>query len=1292
MKRCKRILAFICALVLLATSITPLSVSAYTLSDDDNEKYNAIMSTAVAPYLMTCQPDDAIVLTPTVELTPDMLSGNYYGGVVQLPRLSANYYYELGSNTNFYLYGTVYPVLCWKTAAVGQSVTLNIKHQTTQSTVTNGSITIMIQSRADTDMNGTDYFYPKFDVIDPNDRQTVLVPARDFTDCSENLVTGLVDAGDAMRTYNCHVTLYDHNLHKTSIVMDNYVVTPDLDYACLADEEYSTASYVDMAYNFKRQDVGMRGVTTTNNVKDFLGSTNTGMGTRAGLLFAGSKFEDSTFDTNTGKCTTVTLPDDTETLYYFIATSSKCYYGLISTDTFDSNEYTTVSDTAPTTSWLADTAYYLDTNSTLAEAGFDELSDADYMGYGPVSFDSFYRIAPNYGVSLRTGKYGFTHSNKQPVDNLNVFAETLIYAGALPHLATATLVPAPNTVTVNYYYRPSTDTTGNNWKLLDTKEYNVETFSASDLPSIPTVDYYTATGWYIDTGFVTELDFSTLDKSRSYTLNLYAGYTYTGGMYTVQYYNDYTKESVDETYRIIDLPVTPTPSSCPPGYSFKNWLICNSTSDATGVPYSSTVFHPNAGATYVFKTNWDVSGIILRVLTDKTTYYVGQQIDKSSLQVWVQDSSDSNNQRILEQNEYTIDKTVVDKAGTFSFNITYTKSGAVGYCEVNALDVEVTGIEATYKKSTCYVGSTLSKSDFDVNIKYNSGELVATNEFTINPEIINTEGENSIEIKYMDWSTTVVIKAEKNPNSTKLASISAEYTGTTLKVGNSIPVANLKVTAKYGDGSSRILESNEFSYSPTKVSSAGTTIVRIQYSGLSTTTKVTVEASQDATSGNGNSNGNSNSDSSNTGNTGTNSGNNTSSGGSDSGNGNGNGNSNGNGGNGQSTGTGFSSSNSNASSGHNDLPDETGSSSNSGSSSVSGSSSSNVSSNSGGSNSNSSIDEDPTLPNNTLYLGGNHILTNSQYANGSTVSNNIDIEGLIDATDDDTTLTISLVNGAAGNNISSTMLSKLKDRNIHLSIHMVSPTDHETVVADWEINGPDIDNTITTIDPNVTFEVTDKDSDRLVYFGIASAIYPAGITLDVTPLLSNFDDGELVRLYACDLSMISHGLLTTVAWSDVNTFPIDIYSNVSYCLSNASMAYETGDSLLDENGLPSIADDSDTSTGEEFNWEDDTTSADSDFDWDDGTESTNTGSKTLIPIVIVVLVLVVIGCLLGAILLSKRMKASQGTFVEQPMNGYSDGDYSSPNNFENEFEEESDGDYSEPELSDDESDFPENAE
>ena len=1286
MKRCKRILAFICTFVLLATSITPLSVSAYTLSDQDNEKYNAIMGTAVAPYLMTCQPDDAIVLTPTVELTPDMLSGNYYGGVVQLPRLSANYYYELGSNTNFYLYGTVYPVLCWKTAAVGQSVTLNIKHQTTQSTVTNGSITIMIQSRADTDMNGTDYFYPRVDITDPNDRQTVLVPARDFIDCSENLVTGLVDAGDMMRTYDFHITLYDHNLHKTSIVMDNYVVTPDIDYACLADEEYSTSSYVDMAYKFKRQDVGMRGVTTTNNVKDFLGSTNTGMGMRAGLLFAGSKFEDATFDTNTGKCTTITLPEDTETLYYFIATSSKCYYGLISTDTFDSNEYTIVSDTAPTTSWLADTAYYLDTNSTLTEAGFDELSDADYMSYGPVSFDSFYRIAPNYGVSLRTGKYGFTHSNKQPVDALNVFAETLIYAGALPHLATATLVPAPNTVTVNYYYRPSTDTTGNNWKLLDTKEYNVETFSESDLPSIPAVDYYTATGWYIDTGFVTELDFSTLDTSRSYTLNLYAGYTYTGGMYTVQYYNDYTEESVEETYRIIDLPVTTTPSTCPPGYSFKNWLICNSTSDATGVPYSPAVFHPNAGATYVFKTNWDISGIILRVLTDKTTYYVGQEIDKSSLQVWVQDSPDTNNQRILEQSEYTIDNTVVDKAGTFSFNVTYTKSGAVGYCEVNALDVEVTGIEATYKNSTCYVGSTLSKSDFDVNIKYNSGDLVATNEFTINPEIIDTEGENSIEIKYMDWSTIVVIKAEKNPNSTKLVSISAEYTGTTLKVGDSIPVANLKVTAKYGDNSSRILESNEFSYSPTKVSSAGTTVVRIQYSGLSTNTKVTAEASQEATSGNGNNN-------SDSGNTGTGSGDNTSSSDSDSVNGNSNGNSNGsNNGSGQSTGNGSSSSNSKPSSGHNDLPNDTGSSSNSGSSNGSGSTNSNTSSNSGGSNSNSSVDKDPTLPNNTLYLGGNHILTNSQYSSGSTVSNDIDIEGLIDATDDGTTLTISLVNGAAGNDISSTMLSKLKDKNIHLSILMVSPTDHETVVAVWEINGPDIDNTITTIDPNVTFEVTDKDSDRLVYFGIASAIYPAGMSLNVTPLLSNFDDGELVRLYECDLSMTCNGLLTTIAWSDVNTFPVNIYENVSYCLSNASMVYETGDSLLDENGLPSVADDSNTNTDGEFNWDDDSTSTDSDFDWDDVPESASKGSKLLIPIIIVVLVLVVVGCLVGAILVSKHIKESQRTFVEQPMNGSSDDDYSSSNNFENEFEEETDGDYSEPELSDDESDFPKNAE
>lgn len=1115
--------------------LLPLHVDAKT----DEEIYNEIMSPeGLGQYLMVCQPDDALVLNNEVVITADNLTDNYDGGVVNLPRLASDYYYVI-NDSEVGLTETMYPSLRFTTAAGGRTVTLKILSETSSACVYSCRITI-----ANEGMKGYDYFYPD-----------------GLPDVSENVVKYFMDNGFIFgdSSDGDYVTLYDHSLHANSIIFSEYQLTVREE-DCLFSSYSSPYTLDEAAYTFKRKAVSDKGNTVTCDVKDYLIGSNS---YRSGLLVGGSKVSSNcTYDSNTGNVTTVTeLSDKDAPLYYIIATSEDYYIGKISTETVYTDTLTEVDASAPAMSWKSNKQYRLHYGTNWSDAGFvEEPSDADLLEYGPVSYDSFWtRIGSDISSATwtRYGNYTFLHDSYATYSGLNVFADTLIYSGCIPHLGTATLQKAESQVTLNFYYKVP-GTTSNWSKLGDSVTVEASELSESNLLSMPEKQYYTANCWYTDTDLKAKFDISSVNTESNSSIDLYGEYVYSGPNYSVTFYNDKTDARTTADFQMDQQPVLPTDPTGTNGYVFKNWHIVSDEMEASGTLYNPNSFTPEAGRNYIFKTMWDVKGVIVKVLTYKANYYLGQEVDKSTLQVYVQDSSDVNNTRVLAATEYTIENALIDEIGKNQFIITYTATGATKVCEVTGLEVKPISISATYLGGeTVDVGTELTKDVFNVELKYNNGTSEELNDFSLSPTTVSELGSNKITISYGNFTTTVTIMGVEedtsSPDSSEvtLKSIEATYVGPNLNIGDKIKASDIVVVAKYSDGSTKTISSSKFKFKPSTVTSSGFHYITVTYGGCTSLTYVYVESDE------------------------------------------------------KDTGKESNSSDRNTSSSDTSTSDKPSTSTSTSTTTTTTTSTSTgkktettKSDDKSSSTSSKSSDEKGAS---IGYINGLTIIDGYKAA-GNNVSgvNTVDIKKAItEAASSAESLDITLINGNTGNTLTTEMQNLLVKKGITLNVKMVSASNNEVTVAKWSINGKGINKERPEMNLNVNCDVTAKETDKLFCFSISGASFPTGCSLTVCPTNNTYESGELVRLYTCNLLKENAHCIKTFAWVDnANEVPVDIYVSTIYCLSNSGNAYAEGASLMTDVDSVSLSDNSVSGNSIEEDEYDDEVSDEEEFDWD----------------------------------------------------------------------------------------------
>lgn len=1129
----------------------------------EKDRYNDIMSSQASKYYLTCQPDSALVLETNVNITADMLSPNYTLGVVDLPRLSSSYYYEVSGNTAFYLSSGVYPSLCWTPAAKGSYCTLTIRSEADASSLFACTITLP------TDLEGVD--------------------VADFKDCSANLTSDLVACGEYYEV-KFATELYDASAHKCAIIMPQYQISPK--YSVIGTTGVDTAvlhTLSDDTVKHNRAVLSVGGSTTSSDIKEYAQYYQSNYFTKA-LLFQGCKADGCTYDNNTGMAVTRTTASDTEPLYYFIATNDKCYWGEVVTDTTSADELTTTDANAETATWLTD-----EYNSLLT------------LNKDIVSYDDWWGSSYVGGLTMR-GKYDFLPS--AVVTNKNIYANTLMFAGVDAHLGTLSIVNPPRQTTISYYYKEPDATS---WtKLGEDVSLPSKDVKLENLASIPTLADFKSKGWFTDTNMQTPVSLAALANDNADTnIRLYSGYDYVGGEYTVTFYNDVTGAKTVSTFEKRELPTLPKNPDPQAGYAFRCWRIVNDFESVGGTDYDPTTFKPERDTDYKFKTAWDVKGIVTKVLTDKTSYYLGETVDKSLLEVCVQ-TDNAGTLRVLEDNEYTMSGSTITKEGLNQFTITYTATGATGICEVTGMADVPLGISAIYTGGDVIVGTEYNTGMFKVTQNYLSGKTEDVKEFTIAPKTVELIGENTVTITTATKSCTVKVTGLSANTGKKavMQKITAVYVGAQPTVDDKVDAKLFNVTAEYSDNTKRTLPVEEFTITPEKYTSAGTFYVRIESNGLVANPSVNVKAvavtpaptpaptprptprpTPAPTPAP----------------------------------------------------TAAPRPNSSTSATTTAKPSQGNTAS-----------TSNKNNNSSNKNNNSSDEEKLASP---LYIGGATIMTQTfGESNATPKENTVDIMQLIKNTSKDAdSVTVHLINGRERNDITPAMFKELRKKKLVLYIEMLDPEDTDDIVARWTINTAAMDSDTASVNPNITFETITKESDKVLKMDITASNYPKGTTLTIYPDLYTYGSGQTIRLYETTAQGQVNTLKSTFTWLDtVNKIPVDVYSCYHYALSDATSTYNLSDNLLEEIVKPIEEKPVETPTAEGDITIGGPPSDEPEWDWDATPEPVINPESKGFPWLLVLLIgggVALIGCAIIVIIVVSNKKKSKpiqaGNFSEE---------------------------------------------
>lgn len=145
--------------------------------------------------------------------------------------------------------------------------------------------------------------------------------------------------------------------------------------------------------------------------------------------------------------------------------------------------------------------------------------------------------------------------------------------------------------------------------------------------------------------------------------------------------------------------------------------------------------------------------------------------------------------------------------------------------------VKVTSIDATYKGDNVIVGNDISTSDVTVEATYSDGTVATITDFTLSTKKVTRTGENTIVVVYSGKTAKIYVTG------ISVDSISANYSGDSIVVGNEIDLSFVEVEATYTDGST--VSVDEFSLPTTKVTKEGTNTLKVVYGGKTTEIYVT---------------------------------------------------------------------------------------------------------------------------------------------------------------------------------------------------------------------------------------------------------------------------------------------------------------------------------------------------------------------------------------------------------------------------------------------------------------------
>ena len=1153
----------------------------------DDIGYQTIFTSGAANAYATCQPISALVLAAENDVitpvTASSLSENYSSGVIDLPRLKSGYYYKLSGDA-VGTYGlsverTTYPTLSWTSPlAKDAEVTLGVYYKAENNVMYTTTL----------------HFNSALDAISSS-----------FGDITSSMIVPFISDASTIETYTGEVFGYNPALHEFGLITQESITFVNCPYkeevitawdnVTLIPNTGVTNTHVFNNYWYEPQlEGGSATSTVTANVDEYVYRMYD-KDVDSTLLIVGTDMSGVNINNNLSHIVSVhntnakhePYSNDLHGAYLLVSEGVLDLHSVVNTK-LESYEDLTKVPTNPRKTLTVDNVEY----KKLLEA------------FGPLSAGSLaltvLQLAEHLDINTELSDDIYVKYTGKDDVKTAVYETALGYFGYNAGTGLINFKAADSLATINYWAAN-----------LETGAKELKNTVTVNLKN-PSIDYlfdygnslYQTSSWYIDENYTTEFNVTTWLASvkNGDTLNLYCKPIYVGGSYKVTFYNDATESSSEATFETRYKPTLPdVPERT--GYLFKNWCIVDTVASTTGTPYTSESFTPSKDSTYIFKTFWDIQGIIKEVKTTKTEYYTGDSIDKSKIIVTVQ-TDNNGTVKTLRSSEFSISPSKIEHDGTNQILVTYNATGATGTFTVTGKPVEATKISAKYKGEALKVGSTIDEDDFEVTVHYNNGDKKKAETFQYTPKTVRSTGVNTIKVTYGELSTTCSVKGlsatsgDVGGNDKTLSYISAIYNGPEPYVGDILAKSYFRVYAHYSDGSKVALASSNFTISPSTLSKEGYNVITISYSGK--TCSMSISARYKSTITNPGSS------------TGTTGG-----------------------------GSGSGSSSSNTSTG---------------SSNSSNSSNSNSGSNSSGNNSSEENKGDPStgagVPNSNKgtsksYLNGNNILESfPSSSTGATVKNDVDIlKEIQSAGASASRISVQLYNGASDNYITSEMLKLLKKKSLILEVDMIDPETKSDVLANWEVTGQALDNTDFTLNPNIVFEEKDKGTEKVMFISVNPAEYPKGMRVIARPDLGYYNNGEVVRAYEVNNVGSNSTLYSTFKWSDESSeLPLDIYESHYYALSNASQVYTTGTSLLDkvEVSIPNnIMDSTSDDTLDDF-FEESSSDEEVEFDWGDDSELITpepeepVAKKSPLPLILVGLVVVIIA--VGGVFIFLKVK------------------------------------------------------
>lgn len=152
--------------------------------------------------------------------------------------------------------------------------------------------------------------------------------------------------------------------------------------------------------------------------------------------------------------------------------------------------------------------------------------------------------------------------------------------------------------------------------------------------------------------------------------------------------------------------------------------------------------------------------------------------------------------------------------------------------------IKAVSLDAKYNGKPILVNKTYSKEDVLVTVHYNNStsKVLSSSDWTESGLLVKVVGDNKFTASYEDLSTEYTVPGFSEP--VVPISLTAEYAGPDIRTGNKYNKDDVSVKVNYSDGSSKLLNSSEWTESGISVTEVGPNKFKANYNNLEATYSV----------------------------------------------------------------------------------------------------------------------------------------------------------------------------------------------------------------------------------------------------------------------------------------------------------------------------------------------------------------------------------------------------------------------------------------------------------------------